>query len=119
MLALMEVIHTDVDFRTAGHPAGELLAEEKIGMSPKLFRALNGVVIGESEEVHSPAAQNRIDFARIAITLTADTAQNGSGARAGKVRVDMHIALHVFHSKFTGLLTDEWIANTLKIQPFN
>jgi hypothetical protein len=33
VLALMEVVNSDVDFGTAGHPARQLLAEEKIRMA--------------------------------------------------------------------------------------
>ncbi len=59
------------------------------------------------------------NFARIAVTFAAELSQQRSGAGPGEVRVDMHIALHDFHSKSTRLLTDESRANVLKIQILN
>ena len=53
MLALMEVVDANVDFRTAGHPAGQLLAQEEIGMLPQLFRPFNRIVVGEREKIHA------------------------------------------------------------------
>ncbi len=46
VLALMEVVNSDVDFRTAGHPARQLLAQEKVGMAAKGLGTLDAIVIG-------------------------------------------------------------------------
>ncbi len=37
VLALMEVVNADMDFRTAGHPARQLLTEEKSRQMAQLF----------------------------------------------------------------------------------
>ena len=107
MLALMEVVNTNVDFGTAGHPARQLLAQEKIRVPPQRFGPFDAVVISECEQVHPAALQNRVDFFGFAVTLTTEFGENGGCAGSGKVRVDMHIALHDLHIKFTALRTDD------------
>ena len=114
MLALMEVIDSDMDLRATGHPASQLLAEEKIGMAAQVFRTLDAIVIGEREKIHAPVAQAIVNLQRIAITLPTESGHNRSGARSGKIRVDMHIALHDLHSKSTALQKDDNQANVLK-----
>ena len=46
VLALMEVVNSNMDFRTAGHPARQLLAQEEIRLAPQLLGALDRVVVG-------------------------------------------------------------------------
>ena len=77
VLAVGDVVHADVDFGAAGHFAGELFADEKIGMLAQLFGAFDGIVIGESEEIHAAAVQQGINFVRIAITFAAKFSDKG------------------------------------------
>jgi hypothetical protein len=58
--------------------------------------------------------QKGVYFSRIAVALPADRAHERRGASAGKVRMDVHVAFHDFHSKFTGLRRDDIAANILK-----
>ena len=55
VLALGDVVDADVHFGAAGHFAGELFADKKIGMLAQLFGAFDGIVIGESEKIHAAA----------------------------------------------------------------
>ena len=83
-------------------------------MPPQGFGPFDAVMVRESEEIHAAALQHRVDFFGFAVTFAAEFGQNGGCAGSGKVRVDMHIALHDFHSKSTKLLTDDGCANILK-----
>ena len=49
VLALMEIVDANMDFRTAGHPARQLLAQEKIRIVPHLLCALGRIMIGKRE----------------------------------------------------------------------
>lgn len=53
VLTLMEVVNADVDFRTAGHATSQLLAEKESGTAAQSLRAIDAVVVGESEQGHA------------------------------------------------------------------
>lgn len=116
MLALMEVVNSHVDFRAAGHPARQLLAQEKVGMIAKAFRPFDTIVIGEREKVHPPPVERRIYFIWVAIALTAEVFDKRGSARAGVVRVDVHIALHDYSCREWVLRADDTPAKILKMQ---
>jgi hypothetical protein len=115
----MEVVHTDVDFRTAGHAAGELLAEKKSRMLAESFGPFDGIVIGKSEKIHAAMFESLENLKRVAIAFATEFSEHWSGAGARVVGVNVEIAFHDFHSKFTRLLTGENCANILKIQALN
>ena len=119
MLPLMEVVDANVDFRTAGHAARQLLAEEEIRIATQWLGAFDRVVIGQREKIHAAAPQQGIDLARIAIAFPAECVDKRRGAGAGEIGVNVHIAFHEFHSKFTGLHTDDMRAKILKTQVVN
>ena len=119
MLTLIEVIHTDMDFGAAGHLAGQLLAQEEAVMLPQPFGTIDRIVVGQGEQVHAAPLQQRIHFCGIAIALTAEFSRKRGCAGARKVGVDMHVALHDFHSKCTALLTDDIHTKVLETKIFN
>jgi hypothetical protein len=110
MLALVEIVNADMDFRAAGHAAGQFLAQEESGMLPKFFCAFDRVVVCQREQIHVPALESCVHLLGIAITLSAKLTDKGGRTGSRKVRVDMHIALHDFHSKLTALRTDDFQA---------
>jgi hypothetical protein len=94
MLALGQVVHADVDFAAARHPAGDLFAGEEIVVLTQLLGAFDRIVLGERDEVHAARFQRCADFVRVAVTFAAEFANERSGTQPGKVRVDMQVALH-------------------------
>jgi hypothetical protein len=120
VLALMEIVNSDVDLRTAGHPARQFLAQEKAGAPPESFRALDFIVIRQGVEAHAAALKKFIHRFRIAVTLAANTSkESGAGAGTGKVRVDMHVALHATKPNRRVLPPDDMRAKVLKTKVFN
>ena len=75
-------------------------------------------MIGQREQIHAAPPELGIDVCRIAVAFTTEFASKGSRAGAGKIRVDMHVALHVFHNKCTALLTDDTGTKVLKTKEF-
>ena len=88
-------------------------------MLAQFFGAFDRVVIGEGEEIHAAALQERIDFCGIAITFAAKLSDKRSRAGPGEVRVDMQVALHVNKNSGAVLPADDKRAKVLKIQVFN
>jgi len=88
-------------------------------MLAQLFGACDGIVIGESEEVHAAALEKGIDVVGIAVTFAAKLSGKGGCSWSGEVRVNMQVASHV--NKFSGVLlpADDMRAKVLKIQIFN
>ena len=80
VLALMEVVHPDMDFRTAGHPARQFLAQEEIRVPPQPLGPLDRVVVGKGEQVHAALVKLRVNLVGIAITFAAELANKGGGA---------------------------------------
>jgi hypothetical protein len=80
VLALMEVVHADVDFRTTGHPARQLLAQEEIRVPPQPLRPLDRIVIGQGEQVHAAPLELGENLVRIAVTFPTELADKGGSA---------------------------------------
>jgi len=80
VLALAYVINADMHFGAAGHAASQLHAHKKIGVPSQFFGALDGIVVGQSEEPHAAPAQDVVNFIRIAIAFAAEFARKGGGA---------------------------------------
>ena len=76
-------------------------------MVPELFGAVDRVMIGQGKQGHAPLPKQRIDLFGITIAFSAKLADKGSRTGSRKVRVDMHIALHDLHIKFTALHADD------------
>ena len=88
-------------------------------MLAQLFGAFDGIVIGESEEVHAAALQQGINGVGIAITFTAKLSDKGGRTGTGEVRVNMQVASHVNENSGVVLPADDMRAKVLKIQIFN
>ena len=88
-------------------------------MLAQLFGAFDGIVIGESEEVHAAALQQGINVVRIAITFAAKFSGKGGCSWSGEVRVNMQVASHVNKNSEAVLRADDMRAKVLKIQIFN
>ena len=72
VLAFGDVVDADMNFSPARHAARQLLAEKEIRkVAPQLFRSFDRVVVGQSKEIHATATEQRIYFARIAVTFAA------------------------------------------------
>ena len=118
VLTLIEVIHTDMDFGAAGHLAGQLFAQKEAAVLPQPFGTIDRIVVGQGEQVHAAPLQQRVHFCGIVIAFTAEFSCKRGRAGARKVGVDMHVALHDFHSKCTALLTDDTGTKVLKTKEF-
>ncbi len=88
-------------------------------MLAQLFGAFDGIVIGESEEIHAAALEEGINGAGIAITFAAETSDKGGRAGTGEVRVNMQVASHDYKNRRRVLPGDDMRAKVLKIQIFN
>ena len=88
-------------------------------MLAQLFGAFDGIVIGESEEVHAAALQQGINVVRIAVTFAAKFSGKGGCRWSGEVRVNMQVASHVNKDSGAVLPADDMRAKVLKIQIFN
>jgi hypothetical protein len=80
MLALGQIVDTDMDFRAARHLAGDFFADEKVFVSPQRLGAFDRIVLGQSDQVHPALFQSGVDFARIAVTFATEFAHERSGA---------------------------------------
>ena len=69
MLALGDVIDADMSFRAARHRAGDFFADEEIRVAAQLFRAADGIVIGQRDQVHAALAQRGVDVCRSTVAL--------------------------------------------------
>lgn len=119
VLALMEVVNTNVNFRAARHPARQLLAEEESGPASQLFGTVDRIVIREREEIHASPLQQGVHLFRIAIAFAAEVARERSRARAREITVDVHVAFHNYKCTSNVLLTCDNRAKLLKSQIFN
>jgi hypothetical protein len=119
VLAVADVVDADVHFGAAGHFAGELFADKKIGMLAQWFGAFDGIVIGEREKIHAAALQQGINGAGIAITFAAEISDKGGRTGTGEVRVNMQVASHEDKNSEVVLPADDMRAKVLKIQIFN
>ena len=59
VLALGQVVHADVNFRAAGHLAGDLFADEKIVVLAQLLGAFDRIVLGERDRDSCRALSER------------------------------------------------------------
>ena len=76
VLAFGQVIDAHVNLGPAGHPAGDLFADKEIGMAAQFFRAADGVVVGQSDQVHAALSQRGVDVGRSAVALQKKMAQD-------------------------------------------
>lgn len=119
MLPLGDVVNADMRERTAGHEAGNLFADEEVSMPAQRFRAFNRIVVGQCEQIHAALAQRREYGFGSAIAFAANTADNGHGAKAGMIGVDMQVALHDFQRRTTTLSVDDSRDKVMKQKEFN
>src|SRR5580698_633312 len=119
MLAFGDVVNADVDFVARGHAAGQLFADEEVGVGAEAFGTLDRVVIGEGEEVHAAAREQVIDLLRVVVALAAKRPNEGGRASPRVIRVDMQITLHVENVRKCALRTCDTDAKVLKMQILN
>jgi hypothetical protein len=119
MLPLGDVVDADVHKRAAGHNARNLFANEEIAMPTQCFRAFNRIVVGEREQVHAAPAQRREYCFGSTVAFAANAADNGHGAKAGMIGVDMQVALHDFQRRTITLSVDDSRDKVMKQKEFN
>jgi len=119
VLSLAHVVNADMNFGAARHLAGEFFADEEIRMAAQLFRAFDGVVIGQGEEIHAASLQNGVDLLWIAITFAAKFSDKGGRAGSGEVGVNMQVAFHETKCNFALLRAHDTLAKVLKTLPLN
>ncbi len=82
VVGLRDVEHAKVQLSPPGQLAGDLLAHEEIGPPGKLKSPLDGIVVGESNEVHPVSERSLVDGGGLGIALADEPAQNGQGQGA-------------------------------------
>jgi hypothetical protein len=95
VVALCDVIYTDVQLIASRQLASHFLAQEKIGEGSQSLNRADGIVIGDRHQIHSQALQFLVYFKRVVITFTAHMAQHRDGTHTGMQRVNVQIAPHV------------------------
>jgi hypothetical protein len=76
-------------------------------MALQHFRAFDGIVIGEGEEVHPAAFQQCVDLFGRAIAFAAKFSDEGGGTRSGEVGVNMQVAFHEWECDLGMLREDD------------
>jgi len=95
VLAVGNVIDTDVRQRSARHPARHFLAHEEIRMAAQRLAAFNRVVVRQSDEVHAALFEHSVDVLGIAVAFPANRPEKARRlARAREVRVNVEVAFH-------------------------
>lgn len=119
VLPLGQVVDSDVCFRPARHPAGDLFAHEEILAPAQNFRSIDGIVVRQREEVHPAAVEQCVHFHGIVKTFAAKSADEWGSAWPREVGVNMHIALHACNCGKSALQPRDIHAKVLKIQVLN
>src|SRR5882724_8441321 len=72
MVAFGDAVDSEVEFRAAGHGAGDLFAEEEVGAVAEDFRGINGVVVGDGDDGHTQALAAGVDRFGVVVGLIAE-----------------------------------------------
>jgi hypothetical protein len=119
MLAFGDIVDADVDFVARRHAAGQLFADEEIGVCAKTLGTLDGIVIGEGEEVHAAPREQIVDLLRIVVALATKHSYEGGRASPRVIRVDMQITLHVENCRNFALRGCDTGTKVVKMQILN
>ena len=65
-------------------------------MMPQMLGRIDGVVVGDGNEIHSAPFQSFIDGVGRVVALAAKTVESGYVAHAGVPRMDVEIAPHAY-----------------------
>ena len=76
MLPFIQVVDAHMDLGPAGHPASYLFADKEVRMPPKFLGAADGVMVGQSDQVHSTLPQRGVDLSRSAVAFQEKMAQD-------------------------------------------
>jgi len=69
MVVFRNAINAGVHFRAARHRAGDFFAEEEIGITPQILYGINGIVVGNRDEIHAALFQACVQRARLVVRL--------------------------------------------------
>jgi hypothetical protein len=69
VIALSDVVHADVQLGSAGYRAGHFFAEEEVGLGAQRLDGLDGIVIGDGDQVHAGALEGIVYGEGIVITF--------------------------------------------------
>jgi len=95
VLALVEVVDANVELVAARRPAGDLFTQEEILVPPQALRRVNGIVIGNGDEIQPLALELLVEgFGRV-VALAAKTVEDRHRGHAGVDGVDMEITSHI------------------------
>ena len=94
MIAFLDSVHADMEARSATGDAGDFLAQEEIGVAAQRFDGIDGIVIGDGDQIHAALFQERVDLMGVVIAFPADPVEQRDGTHAGVDSVDVQIAPH-------------------------
>ena len=94
MVAFGDAVSAEVEFRTAGHSAGDFFAEEEVGAATKDFDGVNGVVVSDGNDRHAETLCTVVYVPGFVIRLIAKVADEGSCDPAGCFGMDVKVASH-------------------------
>ena len=116
VLALVEVVNADVKFVAAGRPAGDLFTQEKILVPPQALCRINGIVVGNGDQIQPLALELLVEgFGRV-VAFAAKTVQHRQGGHAGvdgvHVQVTFHIPGYISYVTDVSLADEVWVKGT-------
>jgi hypothetical protein len=72
VLAFGEIENTDVHCGAARHPAGDLFTEEEIRAGTERLGGIDGIMVGDRNQIHALVFQDAIDLPRIVVGFAAN-----------------------------------------------
>ena len=94
VLPFSDVIDSHVEAGTAGSSARDLFTQKEIGIAPQSFCRIDGIMIGNRDQVHASAFECCVDFQRIVVAFAADAAEQRNRTHSRMNRMHMQIATH-------------------------
>ena len=94
VLPLSDIIRTHLQLRAAWHSARDLFTDKEVGVAPQAFGTVYGVVVGNCNQVHSPALQLFVSGFRRAIRFPAKSSHERQSAHAGVEGVNVEVTAH-------------------------
>src|SRR5205085_8786493 len=94
MVSFGQIVDADVNFRPAGHPAGDFFAEEEIFVAAQYFRRIDRIVVSQCNDGHAQLLAAGIDLVRAIVGLLTKALEQRSVAYSRSYRVDVKVASH-------------------------
>ena len=94
MVVFLNIVNTNVHFRPARREGADFFTQEEVRVSSQGFRGVDGIVIGDGNQIHPTPFQSFVDFARIAVAFAANPAEPGYGTHSRVKCMDVQIASH-------------------------